>query len=1026
MARPSAVGSLRALLFCTLAVLAAQPVQGQYFGRQKVQYEDFDWQVLRTDHFSIYHYPGTEVITRDAARMAERWYTRLSYAFQHEFDEKPLIFYADHPDFQQTNVISGALTEGTGGVTEGLKNRVIMPWTGVYEDNDHVLGHELVHVFQYDVAQTGPTGLQGLGALPLFLIEGMAEYLSLGRVDANTAMWLRDAALRGELPTIEQLGRDPRFFPYRYGQALWAYIAGRWGDRAVTELFRFATRAGWETALERVLGVTSAQISEQWIESIRTAYLPAIQGRQRPEDAGTPVLVSDELGAMHLAPAVSPDGRFVAFFGRRDLFTVDLYLADAVTGEVIRELASPQNSPHYDALSFIQSSGAWSPDSRMFAYVTFEEGDNRIEIVDVERGNVVRKLKPEGVGAISSPAWSPDGRTLAFSGMRNGQGDLFLLDLESGQVRQLTEDRYSNLHPDYSPDGSKLVYSTDEGPDTDFDRLVFGQQRLAMIDVQTGQRELIDAFPGVKHINPQYSPDGRSIFFIANPEGFSDIFRLDLQTGETFQITRVATGVSGITDMSPALSVADRTGRMLFSVFINAGQHIYGLEPARTAGTPVSPDIADPRSVAAVLPPIQAVGSGLVYEFLSEPDRGLPPASIAWDVEPYSPSISLDYIGAPSIGVGVSSYGTGMVGGVSAFFSDMLGDHQLGVAIQAQGELKDIGGIAQYMNAKNRWNWGAVVGHIPYLTGFWQQAPGPEPGTRLLQQFRQRIYVDQAALLTHYPFSMTRRFEMSAGYTRYGFDTEVWSVLFDDLGRQLSDVVREDGPSRPALNFFEFSAALVGDNSYFGFTSPISGERFRLSAAPTFGSLDYTTVVADYRRYIFMRPVSLAFRGVHLGRYGAGADGIADDNTRVLNELFLGYETLVRGYASDSFEVTECHPTDNDACPEFGRLFGSRIGVANIELRIPLLGTSGFGLINFPYAPLELSPFFDAGVAWSSDDDPTFEFATNTPERVPVFSAGLSARINLLGFMVLETYYAYPFQRPDRGWHWGFVISPGW
>src|SRR5690606_39918789 len=84
---------------------------------------------------------------------------------------------------------------------------------------------------------------------------------------------LRDAALRGELPTIQQLGRDPRFFPYRYGQALWAYIAGRWGDRAVTELFRFATRAGWETALERVLGVTSEQISQQWIESIRTAYL---------------------------------------------------------------------------------------------------------------------------------------------------------------------------------------------------------------------------------------------------------------------------------------------------------------------------------------------------------------------------------------------------------------------------------------------------------------------------------------------------------------------------------------------------------------------------------------------------------------------------------------------------------------------------------------------------------------------------------------------------------------------------------
>ena len=70
-------------------------------------------------------------------------------------------------------------------------------------------------------------------------------------LSTSAAVWLRDAVLRNRVPTIRQLTDDRRFFPYRYGQALWAYIAGRWGDRAVTELFRFATRAGWETALER-------------------------------------------------------------------------------------------------------------------------------------------------------------------------------------------------------------------------------------------------------------------------------------------------------------------------------------------------------------------------------------------------------------------------------------------------------------------------------------------------------------------------------------------------------------------------------------------------------------------------------------------------------------------------------------------------------------------------------------------------------------------------------------------------------
>ena len=218
----------------------------QYFGRNKVQYETLDFRVLETPHFGIYHYPVEATAARDAARMAERWYARFSPAFSYQFDERSIVFYADQPDFQQTNVISGALTEGTGGVTEGARTRVVMPFTGVYADNDHVLGHELVHVFQYGLAQTpAGGGLDRLGALPLWLIEGMAEYMSLGRNDPNTAMWMRDAVRNDRLPTIDQLTRDASFFPYRYGQALWAYLGGRYGDETVVQVYRAALRYGF-------------------------------------------------------------------------------------------------------------------------------------------------------------------------------------------------------------------------------------------------------------------------------------------------------------------------------------------------------------------------------------------------------------------------------------------------------------------------------------------------------------------------------------------------------------------------------------------------------------------------------------------------------------------------------------------------------------------------------------------------------------------------------------------------------------
>jgi Tol biopolymer transport system component len=1016
------------ILLSALIMAEAAPASAQYFGRQKVQYEQFDWQVLDTERFEIHFYPETRVATQDAARMAERWYDRLSRAFQHEFDRKPLIFYADHPDFQQTNTTFGMLGEGTGGFTEALRNRVVMPYTGVYADTDHVLGHELVHVFQYDLAQSpGGGGLQGMGRLPLWLVEGMAEYLSLGREDAHTAMWMRDAALRGELPTIRQLTRDPRFFPYRYGQAMWAYVAGRWGDRAVPEIYRFATRMGFEVALERVLGVTHEQLSEDWITSIRSTYLPLIEGRQRPEDAGQRILYDPEAGAMHLSPVVSPDGRYVAFFGRREIFTVDLYVADAVTGEIVHRLTSPNRDQHFDALSFIQSAGAWSPDGSKFAFVVFAQGDNQIAIMDVASRRVERSYAVEGVGAVQSPAWSPDGSRIAFTGMAGGLSDLYVLDLSAGSVQQLTSDRYAHLHPAWSPDATTIAFVTDRGG-SDFERLTYGNMRIAMMDATGGEIRVLDLFPRGKHINPQFSPDGQDLYFVADPHGFSDLYRVELASGQVHQVTRLATGVSGITSLSPAMSVASRTGRIMFSVFENSGTNIYALNLEQARGQPVEVTVPEVAR-AALLPPVEAHGTGLVHEYLRDPLTGMPETQ-QFATREYRSRIGLDFVGPPSFGVGVSEFGAGIAGGVSFYFSDMLGDNQITAVAQANGTFRDMGAQVQYLNLARRWNWGAVAGHVPYLTGFTFFDGDQFTGTGYLRQVLERIYVQQLAGVAQYPFSQTRRFEAQLGLTRYAFHQEAISYGFF-AGQPTGEVIQQELPAPDALYFAESSAAYVGDNSFMGFTSPVAGQRFRFEVSPTIGSYTFQTALADYRRYLFVQPVTFAVRGLHYGRYGKDSEARLEDGRYVLSPLYLGYEPLVRGYARESFDAQrECrvlNATNPDLwCPAFQRLLGTRIAVANLELRIPLFGVPEFGLINFPYLPLEVAPFLDAGVAWASDDTPTFEFVRRSDARVPVFSTGVSARANILGYLVLEAYYAYPFQRPDKGWHWGFQVAPGW
>ncbi|MFQ5536721.1 MAG: BamA/TamA family outer membrane protein [Gemmatimonadota bacterium] len=1036
MTHAKAVLRRTAAVLPVAVALAFSPLPGaaQYFGRNKVQYDRFEFRVLPTEHFRIYYYPEEAKAVEDAARMGERWYERFARAFQHEFEApKPLILYADHPDFQQTNALRGFIGEGTGGVTESLKNRVIMPLASSYRDTDHVLGHELVHAFQYNIAQSRRGGgLQGLYGLPLWMIEGMAEYMSVGRDDPLTAMWIRDAIRRDDLPTIKQMTRESRYFPYRFGQALWAYVGGTYGDDAIIQIYRRALRVGFEPAIRQVLGMDSDTLSARWKEEVAREYLPVMEGRELPDEQGTLLLApSTGAGRQNVSPSVSPNGRYVAFLSEKDLFSVDLYLADTRTGKVVRKLSSANSTPHVEALRYIDSSGTWSPDGEHFAFVVTADGDNEIIIVRTRDGKNERRLAFDGIGAMANPAWSPDGRYLAFSGSVGGINDLYLYDLESGELEQLTDDRYADLQPAWSPDGRTLAFISDRGPETDFDRLTFSRFQLAFMDLASGQISVVPVFGNVKHMNPQFAPDGRSLYFISDQDGFSDIYRLGLRDGRVERITRLTTAVSGITYLSPAMSVAANTGELVYSVFDEMEFHIFRREPE--GGIPVT--VADRADLnpARKLPPARPTRFSRVATYQADATTGLvPPGTYSdADAEPYRSSLSLDFIGQPTIGVGTDNFGNYIGGGASAFFSDMLGDRILGVAAQAQGTFKDIGGQVFYGDFSRRWNWAVSAGRIPYQLGFF--GLGTDDRGDYLGQTRFRVFISSLGGQVAYPLSQTQRVEFSAGLTRYSYDVEIDKFYVDPFGRIVDFEREQRNDLEPdPLNLAQTSVALVGDNSFLGFVGPIRGGRYRLEVEQTTGTVDFTTVIADWRRYYSpLTELTVAARGLHYGRYGLSAQENQSDGFGLLRPLFLGFETLIRGYAFESFLNRECaisaqETGATEGCPTFDRLFGQQIAVANFEFRVPLLGVERFGLVNFPYIPTELVLFADAGLAWDADHPATLKWSRSSGERVPVVATGVSARFNILGFMVFEAYYAYPWQRPDRGWHWGFQIAPAW
>jgi Tol biopolymer transport system component len=982
--------------------------------------------------------------------MAERWYTRLSGILDHEFEQRqPLILYASHPHFQQTGTLGGFIGEGTGGFTEVFKQRVVLPFAYSYAETDHVLGHELVHAFQYDISGLGRAG-GGLDAaaqryqVPGWFTEGMAEYLSKGPVDPLTAMWLRDAALRGDLPTIERMTVDPRIFPYRWGEALWAYIGGRWGDAVIGQILKLTgDGAPFDEAFERVLNVSIEGLTADWHASIRRAYLPLLAERREARELAKPLITpTKEGGRMNVAPSLSPDGRWVAFISELDYLDAELYVADARTGRVIRRLQKGAAfDPHYGSLRYINSAGTWSPDGKRFAFSALRGGHDVLVVLDVARAERLREIRAPGVGEISNPSWSPDGRSIVFAGIHGGISDLFLTDLESGRTRALTDDRYAELHPAFSPDGRTIAFSTDRGPGTDLERLAWGPYRLALMDVATGRVTLApcDDPPAAggfawKDVNPVWSADGRGLFFVSNRDGIPNVYRVSLETGETTRVTNLITGVSGITDVSPALTGARERDRILFTSFEDGGYNIYALDGEKElAGTPLPPTRtaeAERPPAAALLPPVPRPSErtfNRVAAYLADDADGRPGSTVAsgYGVGPYRARLGLDYLGQPQIGAAIGGpFGGGLYGGVSGIFSDVLGRHTVLGTIQAQGQLDEIGFAAAYINTRSRWSYGGVSQRVPYVYGYYQLGADTLSGSVVPTQdlVRARFFDTSLQAYAQYPFSMVKRIEFSAGVRQIARDFQLYRILLDPVSYAPVDQ-RVEKIRGYSLAMAQATAALVYDDALFGWTSPFAGQRYRFQVTPTVGQLSFTEVLADYRRYLFLRPVTLAVQAMHFGRYGRDSEGTVDDQ-RVFYDQYLGQPWYVRGYYSAYNNCARANGS-GPACDVLPQLFGSRVAVAKAELRFPLVRQLVMGS-SMGIPPIEGFGFVDAGVAWSDGVAPVLRAArpSDVAERGVLSSAGVGARVNLFGYMVLEADYVRPLTL-TRGWRWELNFLPG-
>ena len=1050
----------------------ALPLHAQYFGQNQVQYDRLRWRVIETEHFQVHYYPQIADVAPDAARMAERSYARLSRLMAHQFREKkPVLIFGSSGDFAQSNVF-GDLGEGTGGVTDPLRQRMAQFFSGDWASFEHVLMHEMVHVFTFDIFSRGRAGagLQNLAQVnpPLWFMEGLAEYFSIGPDHPWTDAWVRDAVTNNALPTIAQMTERPdKYFPYRYGLSVWQYVGARWGDEVIGEIMNAVPSVGIDRAFRREIGLSLDELSAEWKQAMQNKYLPIVAELQRPRSFAEPLLSQNRSGSiasLFVAPALSDNGKYITYvaygsFLRGEVFP-EMYLANAETGKRITRLVKTTLNPDFEQLRYIYSQPSFSPDAKMLAFTGQSGGRDVLYVMDVASRKILRKFDFE-LDQVLSPSFSPDGRRIVFSGMRHGSSDLYIASLDAGGYTQVTKDPYGDLQPQWSPDGRTIAFVSDRGDDTDLDILKIGKWKLSLLDLETQKVSIIEG-QGGRALNPQWAPDGKSMAYITDRTGIANIFLYDLESKEHYQLTNVLGAVTAVAEQSPAITWARGADVLAFVYYEKTDHAIWKIKNPRSlkkqpyrdpvvaqggmpgalvtaTAAPTAPVKADPTGhlnratltdTAAARQSFYRPTVGIsarasddlpvsVASRLSETvsvralmdsfDFNLPDSTKLRDYR-YRARLTPEYVAQPSIGYQQGGFGQGTFGGTTVVLSDLLGDRRLALSGAINGQLSDAQVFVGYTSLGRRLQYttGVVQQPIYLLSNYIQEPLGNEKFAE--SQEITRLVVRQVFAAGLYPLNRFTRFELGGRFQNIDQQVFPFTRLVDYQQGYATGFERGATRNVASANTISPYLAFVTDNTLFGYTGPISGRRLRLEVEPSVGTWKWTEYLADVRGYypILFNYVTFATR--FTANMSVGRDELRFPK-------WIGRPDFIRGYNREDLGSVSCTglPTDDGSSCSSVELIGSRVAFANAELRFPIIRSFGGGRLPIGLPPIDGLFFYDAGVAWSKGQ----QVIASRPEgydfskqRALLQSYGFGVRLNLFNIAIVRWDWAVPISRP--------------
>jgi Tol biopolymer transport system component len=1050
------------ILFCNAALYG--------FGKNKVEYKDFSWKYYRVQHFEVYFSQNQGALPIIATQWIENAYEALQLDFSFTpKDRFPLIIYESPNSFAQTNIVGDIIPEGVGGFTTQIKNKIVVPFDGSYNDFRHVLHHELVHAFQFSILfdQFGSSFLAGSNAqLPLWFAEGLAEYLSSGW-NTEADMFLMDATIFGSvgIPGSEMNG----YMAYKGGQSFFTFLASSRGEKLFTLLLsRFKEIKNVERSFKDVYGKTPEELGEEWRTELKRLYWPEIGRRKDPSKNSVAITHHEkDRTNFNLKPRISPDGTKLAYFS--DLRDFTRILVRNRKGDIIQEVGQSGFAGSFESFHPFRSGMCWSPQSDKLAFVSSNNGQDELRLIDIKKKKLLKTYRP-GLSSVYSPDWSSNGADIVFCGTDKGYSDLFIYNIGSGSLTRLTKDIFPEADPRFTRDGRGIVFSRQD---------TCGTARQSALDrrknpVQLWYIDLADThstqltFSLGRKKAPCFSPDGKFIMYVSDRNGIDNLYIAPLKNPDSAKaLTDV---IGGISDPDWAKD----SSTLVYCLFQKGGWDVWQMSdpvdklmetmPEKTKWVESCEDTGVHFFPLVVLGDSVSVSKKSTSAFISRKNKssllefgpfeetvGISerdtskmkpaidsstvialeaskiavadstkkllrpvtdtlvhlPRRVTLDFDtiqprPYRLKFNPDIV---SVGLGTNTYyGYGVSGQIVAVFSDLLGNHQIAVMGDVQGNMADYTHLfASYLNLEYKMNYGVGAFYNREYTS--------------ADNFGDSLYFDTdagAMFLFRLPFSMFSRIDVEAFYEN------MFRVPYTYRSTGNGPFEKDPARSNRTINIFIPSVSYVYDDILWGITGPLNGMRgqARVKISPPMRPIDvsFASFDLDVRKYwhIFKR-------FVWANRITFGAS-IPLRNESPSRKFFLGGNENWVFYNADDFNSAGYGNNINNffysdiIVPFRGwgylSFIGTKYAVLNTEFRFPFLKEMS---IVWPL-PLSLryvngAVFTDIGNAWNSDEE-----IQGAPLPKKIYGgAGGGLRANL-GIFVL---------RWDRAWKTDFATFFG-